>query len=282
MQAVDLQSLHVRDRFAEVVAAPDAALDLGEAALLIGAEEDPPVDIDAALDHLDELARAARTRLAGARDPRERLDRVLAFLVGEVGLRGNTEDYYDPRNSCLHVTLRRRVGLPITLTVLLIEVGRRVGLDIEGVGLPAHFLACTPALPGVWVDMFHRGRLLSEHECRGLLREKTGGAVEFRPEMLRPVTPRQILVRMLQNLKSLYTRRGALERALAASDRILLVAPGLAEEYRDRGLLQLERRAFRAASEDLNRYLVLAPLADDRGLIAARATAARSKARQAN
>lgn len=279
---MDAATQHVRDRFAEVAAAPDAALDLGEAALLIGAEEDPPLDLDAALERLDQLADAVAPRLRGFTSPRERLDLVLAYLVRELGFRGNEADYDDPRNSCLHTVLHRRLGLPITLSVLLIEVGRRVDLPVVGVGLPGHFLAAATELPGVYIDMFHGGRLLSEFEVRTLLRTRTQGAVEFDREMLRPVGTRQILLRMLQNLKHLYTRRGKLDRALAASDRILLLTPALAEEHRDRGLLQIQRRAFRAAVDDLNQYLSLAPMADDRHLIAARASEARARAKQAN
>ena len=276
---MDAETKFARARFAELAAAPDAALDLGEAALLIGGEEDPPFDLEAALEQLaDDVA----PRLRGFASPRERLDLLLAYLVRELGFRGNEAEYDDPRNSCLHTVMRRRVGLPITLSVLLIELGRRVGLPIVGVGLPAHFLASAVDLPGVYIDMFHGGRLLSEFECRTLLRSKTQGAVEFEREMLRPVSTRQILMRMLQNLKQLYTRRGKLDRALAASDRILLLAPAVADEHRDRGLLQIQRRAFRAAVEDLNRYLSLAPMADDRHVIAARVSEARTRARQAN
>jgi len=279
---MDPATQFVRDRFAELAAAPDAALDLAEAALLIGGEEDPPFDLDAALDQLDELADGVAPRLRGFSSPRERLDLLLAYLVRELGFRGNEAEYDDPRNSCLHTVMRRRVGLPITLCVLLIELGRRVGVPVVGVGFPAHFLAGAVELPGVYIDMFHGGRLLSEFECRTLLRTKTQGAVEFERDMLRPVSNRQILLRMLQNLKQLHTRRGRLERALAACDRILLLAPAAAEEHRDRGLLQIQRRAFRAAVEDLNRYLSLAPMADDRHVIAARVSEARTRARQAN
>ncbi len=273
---------HLRARFAELAAAPDAALDLGELATLIGAEEDPPVDVEGVLEQLDELADGVAPRLLGHPTPRERVDLLLAYLVRELGFRGNEAEYEDPRNSCMHLVLRRRIGLPITLSVLLIEIGRRVGVPIVGVGLPTHFLALAPDLPGVYIDMFHGGRLLSEHECKSLLRQRTQGAVEFDREMLRPVSTRQILLRMLQNLKHTHLRRGALDRALAASDRIILLAPALAEEHRDRGLLQMQRRAFRAAAEDLNHYLTLTPMADDRHTVAARASEARTRARQAN
>jgi regulator of sirC expression with transglutaminase-like and TPR domain len=282
MDVADRTPGHLRARFAELAEAPDAALDLGEMAALIGAEEDPPVDVDEVLERLDRLADGVAPRLRGFNSPRERVDLLIAYLARELGFRGDESEYDDPRNSCLHVVLRRRMGLPITLSVLLIEVARRVGLHVVGVGMPAHFLTLAVDLPGVYIDMFHGGRLLGEHECRELLRERTGGAVEFTRELLRPVSTRQILLRMLQNLKHTHLRRGQLDRALAASDRIVLLAPAFAEEHRDRGLLQMRRRAFRAASEDLNQYLSLAPMADDRHVIAARASEARARAKQAN
>lgn len=272
----------LRERFAVVVAAADHELDLGEAALLIGAEEDPPVELAAELARLDALADGVTPRLHGFRHPRDRLELVLAYLVRELGFRGNEADYYDPRNSYLHAVLRRRVGIPITLTVLLIEVGRRVGLRVAGVGLPAHFLAVAPDIPDTYVDMFHGGRVIGEAECRQLLRQKTDGAVSFEPGMLQPVTHKQILLRMLHNLKGVHTRKNDLERVVADCDRIILIAPDQADAHRDRGLVHLQRRAFRAAEEDFNNYLRLAPDADDRHIIAARAAAARTRARQAN
>lgn len=279
---MDARQQHARRQFARLAAAPDHAFDLAEAALWIGAEEDGPVEVDDYLARLDELAAPLRQRLQGLSTERERLDQLIAYLFREVGFQGNESDYYDPRNSYLHQVLDRRVGLPITLAVILIEVARRVGLRVAGVGFPAHFLALDLDLPQLFIDPFHGGRLLTEYECRVLLRQKTQGRVEFDRNQLRPISARQILVRMQQNLKSVHMSRGDLERALAASDRIILLAPASAEEYRDRGLTQLQRRAFRAAVADLNHYLSLSPMADDRQLIAARVAEALNKSRLLN
>lgn len=279
---MDARQQHARRQFATVAAAPDHALDLAEAALWIAAEEDGPIDVDRYLLRLDDLADHLRPRVRAVQPPRERLDQLLAYMFRERGFHGNDADYYDPKNSYLNHVLDRRVGLPITLTLVLIEVARRVGLRIAGVGFPAHFLAVDLDLPQLFIDAFHGGRLLTEYECRVMLRQKTQGRVEFDRNQLRPVTGRQLLVRMLQNLKSVHMGRGDLERALAASDRILLLAPAAAEEYRDRGLTHLQRRAFRAAVADLNHYLSLSPMADDRQLVAARVAEALSKAKMAN
>lgn len=279
---MDARKKYARDHFARLAQAPDHALDLAEAALWIGAEEEGPVDIEGYLAQLDALAAPLDARLHGVRVERERLDILIAYVFRELGFRGNESDYYDPRNSYLHQVLDRRIGLPITLAVVLIELARRVGVRLAGVGFPAHFLAVDLDLPQLYIDAFHGGRLLTEHECRAMLRQKTQGRVEFDRGQLRPVSPRQILVRMLQNLKSVHMGRGDLDRAIAASDRILLLAPSDAEEYRDRGLTHLQRRAFRAAVADLNHYLTLSPMADDRQLIAARAAEAMSKAKMVN
>lgn len=279
---MDARQHHARQQFTRLAAAPDPTLDLGETALWIGAEEDGPVDVEDYLTRLDALAATLRTRLSPDHTARERLDLLLAYVFRELGFHGNESDYYDPRNSYFHQVLDRRCGLPISLALLLIELARRVGLRVAGVGFPAHFLAVDLDLPQLYIDPFHGGRLLTEYECRVMLRQKTQGRIEFDRNQLRPVGGRQLLVRMLNNLKSVHLSRGDLERALAASDRILLLSPGAAEEYRDRGLCQLQRRAYRAAAEDLNHYLSLAPMADDRQLIAARAAEARNKARLAN
>ncbi len=279
---MDARQQHARRQFARLAAAPDSALDLAEAALWIGAEEDGPIDVDRYLDRFDELALPLRERLSPAQAPRERLDALIGYLFRERGFHGNEAEYYDPRNSYLHQVLDRRVGLPITLSLVLIEVARRVGMRLAGVGFPAHFLAVDLDLPQLFIDPFGGGRLLTEYECRVLLRQKTQGRVEFDRNQLKPVSGRQLLVRVLQNLKSVHTSRGDLDRALAASDRIILLAPSAAEEYRDRGLTQLQRRAFRAAVADLNHYLSLSPMADDRQLIAARVAEAHNKARMAN
>ncbi|MCY0993920.1 transglutaminase-like domain-containing protein [Nannocystis sp. ILAH1] len=279
---MDARQHHARQQFSRLAASPDHALDLGETALWIGAEEDGPVDVEDYLTRLDDLAATLRARLLPDHTARERLDQLLAFVFRELGFHGNESDYYDPRNSYFHQVLDRRCGLPISLALLLIELARRVGLRVAGVGFPAHFLAVDLDLPQLYIDPFHGGRLLTEYECRVMLRQKTQGRIEFDRNQLRPVGGRQLLVRMLNNLKSVHLSRGDLERALAASDRILLLSPGAAEEYRDRGLCQLQRRAYRAAAEDLNHYLSLAPMADDRQLIAARAAEARNKARLVN
>lgn len=258
----------VRERFARAVSVPDAQLDLGEAALLIAAEEYDGLDVTTELARLDELARQARIRIGDVSlgDPDELVRRFHRFLFGELGFKGNDEDYYDPRNSFLNDVLERRTGLPITLAAVYLEIGRRLGFPLEGVGFPGHFLAKW-VLPGdetreIVVDPFH-GSIVSERECRDLLERLSGGQLAFRPEMLDSLPTRGILARMLSNLKAVWIKRGDYVRAVSACDRILLLYPDAHAEMRDRGLLWLKLECFRPALVDLETFLTASPNAPD-------------------
>jgi regulator of sirC expression with transglutaminase-like and TPR domain len=245
-----------RARFAEIAALPDASIDLGEAAFVIAAEEYPALDVRQCLLRLDDLAAQVRPRLASATGAVERLALLTDYLHRERNLRGNEEEYYDPRNSYLNEVLDRGTGIPISLSVLYMEVGKRTGVPLEGIGFPAHFLLrLASAREGVYLDPFHGGSFLTEEDCRALLERLTGGQVPFDPRFLQPVSNRQILVRMLNNLKGIYLRQGAFEKAVAACDRILLLTPGSAREYRDRGAIYAQLEAFRLALADFEEYL---------------------------
>ena len=184
-------------RFTELVQGPEDELRLDEAALLIAAHAQPDLDIDAELAVLDELA-------AGI--PERTLDGWRRHLFVELGFTGNVKRYYDPANSFLNEVVRRRRGLPITLSVLAMEVGRRIGLRLEGVGMPGHFLLRNG--PEIYVDPFAAGRVMDRAECVERFRAVSGPGVPFDPAYLEPVGPRAILARMLNNLKSVYTGRG--------------------------------------------------------------------------
>lgn len=256
-----------RQRFAELVLRPDSEIDLGEAALLIAAEGCPGLDVDRWLARLDELAAALRPRLAGLDCEFARLGALLDFVYGDLGLRGNTDEYYDPRNSFLNEVLERRLGIPITLGVVCMEVGRRVGVPLAGVGFPGHFLLRHERHPQVVLDPFAGGRFLTPDDCIELLGRVSGGTVAFHPRLLRPLAPRQILLRMLCNLRGIYAIRGAARPLLAVLDRLLLLCPDDAENRRERGLLRLDCGDFWGGVADLERYLAGSPDASDaRGL----------------
>ena len=181
------------DRFHALVQGPEAALPLDEAALLLAAHAEPDLDVARQLARLDGVA---------ARCPERSVDGVRTLLFGELALQGNVDDYDDPRNSFLDQVLDRRVGIPISLSVLTIEVGRRVGVAFEGIGLPGHFLVRPVGDPVHLMDPFHHGRLLDVDGCASLFQSLYGPAAPFSPSLLVPVGPRQILARMLANLKN--------------------------------------------------------------------------------
>ena len=246
-----------RTRFTAIVAPSVPRIPLAEAALWIAAEEYPALDVEAYIDRLDEMAEAARPRLATADAP-ETITRFNEFVFDELGFGPNDEQYDDPRNSFLNDVIDRRVGIPITLSLVYTELCSRLGLPAVGVGFPGHFLVKWMGPSEVLIDPFFR-KVISRADCVERLKSSYGPQARLDEEMLAPATPRQIVVRMLRNLKHHYLGRGDLPRALAAVDRALLVCPDDATELRDRGILYCRLECYAAALRDLERYLVLAP-----------------------
>ncbi|MDQ1422760.1 MAG: hypothetical protein QOD72_258 [Acidimicrobiaceae bacterium] len=185
-----------RERFAELVAGSEAAIPLDEAALAIAATAQPGLEVATYLSKLDALA-------AGCRTPT--LDGLIAHMFRRDGFIGEVSHYYDPRNSFLNYVLDRRRGIPITLSIVTMEVGRRLGVPTAGVGLPGHFLLRDKVDPAVFVDPYHHGRLLDAEDCERLWRRQAGGDGEFSVDWLEPLGKRSILARVLGNLKSIYT-----------------------------------------------------------------------------
>jgi regulator of sirC expression with transglutaminase-like and TPR domain len=248
-----------RRQFSTLMARPDPQIDLAHAALLIAAEEYPELDVDAYRARLDAMGQALAGRLAAA-EPVERVQAISRYLFQEEGFRGNTEDYYDPRNSFLNQVLDRRTGIPISLSTIYIEVARRAGLAVEGVGLPGHFIVRVASGECEFlVDPFHGGALLSQDDCQQRLDRVYGGRVRMELAMLAVCSRRQILARMLRNLKAIYARAEDQPRTLAVVDLLLRVQPESVEDLRDRGLLHASLDCYGAAVRDLEAYLEKAP-----------------------
>jgi regulator of sirC expression with transglutaminase-like and TPR domain len=260
-------TISARERFAAIAGLPDERIDLAEAALWIAAEEQPGLDPAPWMARLDAMAADLSPRLDGVRDPLDRMARLAGFLADEIGLRGNAEDYYDPRNSLLNEVLARGLGIPITLALVYMEVGRRVDVPLQGVGFPGHFLLRHSRHDQLLFDPFDRGRPLTEEDCRARLDQLSGGTLAFDPRLLKPSSPRQILVRMLNNLWRIYLHRGDFLRALSALDRVLLLDGDDVGARRDRGLLSLRWGDPTRGIEDLQRYLALEPEAPDHAAI---------------
>ena len=201
-------------------------IDLAETALLIALGEYPDLDVGEERRALDSLASGASRRLGQEREPLAVANALSEYLFDEVGFRGNREDYYDPRNCFLNEVLRRRLGIPITLSLVYMEVGKRLGMLFEGVGMPGHFLVrINSGLEDLFIDPFHRGILLSGEECAHRLQEVAGTAVPWDRSYLAPVSNRELIARILRNLIAIYVRRSDQHRALKANEWLLTLQP---------------------------------------------------------
>jgi len=257
-----------RLEFQRIARLPDAEIDLAEAALWVAAEEYPGLDVARWLERLAGLAEAARVQLLGARSTSERIARLNAYLYEQQGFGGNRDDYYDPRNSFLNDVLERRTGIPITLAIVYLSVAQRAGVPALGVGFPGHFLVRCDEPEEILVDPF-AGAVVSRDECAEWLRTAAGADAPFDPRLLEPTPAREIVARLLRNLKQIWLAAEDWSRALACAERILLLTPNAPLELRDRGLLFARLECFAAAEADLRRFLALAP--NDAGADAVRA-----------
>jgi regulator of sirC expression with transglutaminase-like and TPR domain len=244
---------------------PDDQLDLALAATLIAQDLRPTVRATDVFRSLASLA-ARAPRLDGA-PPRARARALSEFLFRKEGFGPAPESAGHPAASDIDLVLRNRQGIPITLSLVLIEVARRTGLRLHGIGFPMRFLVGIPGDPDAYIDPWSRGRFLDRTACRGLLAELSGGKLPWREEFLAPATHKQIVQRMLRNLKELYLRRQDVARCLLAAQRLSALAPEDLEEVRDRGVLALHNCEWVRALSDLQRYLAGRPEAEDAPLI---------------
>lgn len=257
-----------RRRFEEIAGRPEPLLDLVEGSLVIALEEDPAIDLDRHLHEVQRWSEAVRERLEGSRDVERIVETINRLLFEEEGFHGEDDDYYDPRSALLSEALDRHAGLPITLSVLYLEVARRVGADVAGVSLPGRFLVkFTGPFGVVVVDPFDGGRVLTTVELQKILDGMFGGGVRLREHHLRSFSPREILARELAQLKAAYLAQHDLPRAAASIDRLLILDDRDAYEVRDRATLAMQMHAYRQAIELFERYLSLMPSADDRSRV---------------
>jgi regulator of sirC expression with transglutaminase-like and TPR domain len=232
---------------------------LDRAALELAMIDTPDLAPEPVLDRLNELAANLGDRLRNFNDGREFVEKAQAYLFEELGFHGNEQDFFDSRNSCLDQVLERRTGLPITLSVLYMEIARRLAMPVFGIGLPRHFvIQFDDGNYSAYIDPFHGGRVVTPQECFVL-----AGAPAADPVLLRRVSKKAIVMRMLQNLRGVYLRREDWARAVQTLDWLLIGAPELGPWYKQRGLLQLGMKRLQAARADLEKYLTLEPEAQD-------------------
>ena len=247
-----------RREFAKLAAKEPVPLARG--ALLIAKEEYPNLDIDEHLDKIATLAREAEPIVRAGEDTVERVQLLSHFLFELKGFEGNAENYNDPRNSFLNDVINRRLGLPITLSLVYLEVGRRLGINLYGVSFPNHFLVKAVDERGeLIIDPFVGGKILALDEIRARLTQIYGQPVELNPAMLKARGARHILARILRNLKIIYMGSSDWLRALSALDRIIMLEPRSLDELVERGGLYERLECFKAALDDYQSFLSQAP-----------------------
>jgi regulator of sirC expression with transglutaminase-like and TPR domain len=265
--------------FAQLVARDDARIELARACLMIAQDAYPGLNVDRYLGDIERMAIRLRSRLPQTGGAEERVVALNQFLYEDMGYWGNTEDYYDPRNSYLNEVIERKTGMPITMSILYMELGRRIGLPLEGVSFPGHFLVRLKLRGGMLVlDPFLGGAPQSEEELRSRVKRVIpDGVADDLPaadlpldQFLEPASNRQILSRVLRNLKGIYQRNGPPERMLDVLNRMLLVTPDASAELRDRGYVYQRLECYRAALKDLTDYTEREPDAADLDEVRAR------------
>ncbi|HEX3036920.1 MAG TPA: transglutaminase-like domain-containing protein [Thermodesulfobacteriota bacterium] len=247
----------------------EGEINLAKAALLLAKEiEYPDLDVYDYLRKIDLIANEVKRRTSGKTEPYSLIEEINGYLFYEEGFRGNEADYYDPRNSFLNEVLDRKTGIPITLSVLYMEIGRRVGFPVFGVGFPGHFIVKYSGAEGeVLIDPFNKGRIIAENDCQETLNQIYGREIKLQSDFLQTVTNRHILTRMLHNLKGIYISSKDYHKALSVTDMILLVSPMSLNELMDRGLLYYHLECFAQALSDLETYLRNAPKNEDTEVI---------------
>ena len=244
------------EQFQESTSGPSSTVPLARSALLIAKVEQPGVDVQVYERYIEQLSRTLETRIHPAAEPEAQIEAANRLLIEEEGFRGDTEQYEDPRNLLLHEVIERRAGIPITLAIIYVEVCRGAGLPMHPVGLPGHVIARLDAADEPrFIDVFNGGRLLTADGCRELVRSVYGSRTPFRDHFLDPVTPRQVLQRLLHNLKAGALRRGEEDRAERAIQMLLTLFPWDLDELRDRGMLRERLGRHQEALVDLEQYV---------------------------
>ena len=243
-----------RQEFARLIARPEEDLDLGRAALLVAGEEYPGLDVAEHLRLLDRFAAAVRERAPDGMPDVERGRLLGRYLFGELGFQGNAADYYNPDNSYFNRVLETQTGIPITLSLLFLEVGRRIGLRCRGVGMPGHFLIGLEG-EGVYFDPFNGGEALTADDCRRLAEGLFGPRMTWNDGYLTPCTKYEFLFRMLNNLKVVYERTDAPGKTLGVIQRMIMVSPEATALHQDMAAIHYQLQQYRAAIRSLETYL---------------------------
>lgn len=250
----------IRKKFSSLAELPDEEIDLVGAALLIARVSYPRLDEAVYRQYLSELTGRLRSRLNKTDRPVAMIEKLNRILFEEEGFRGNRHNYFDPDNSFINRVVDRKLGIPITLSLIYTEVGKKAGMNLSGIALPVHFITALFHESGrTLIDPFKQGEILSEEECRTMVRRRLGEESAFDTRQLSPARPKEILIRMLRNLKAIYLQTHNDMKAFQMLHWILTLDPGSKAELRERGLLYEALGNTDRAAEDLERYIALSP-----------------------
>lgn len=257
-----------QQRFYQEINQPDEQINLAKASLYFCATQYPTLNFEQYLKTLDVIAEKIRERLPDRAYPLKIIKSINQYLFDDLGFRGNSSNYYDPRNSFLNEVIDRRTGIPITLSVVYLEIAKRIDFPMVGIGMPGHFLI-RPDFEevGIFVDAFNQGEILFEQDCQERLSQVYQQSMKLEPQFLAPVSKKEILLRMLTNLKLIYINNQQLSKALTTVEQILMLVPDNTRGLRDRGILYYQLNELEKANEDLENYLKLVPDAEDRDII---------------
>jgi regulator of sirC expression with transglutaminase-like and TPR domain len=251
-------------RLGEIFQQPETEIDLGRAALALARIEYPDLDEDANVERLRGFAEQLRPKLPPGLASNEVIAAMSRHLFEDLGFCGNAGEYFDPRNSFLNDVIERRTGIPITLSIVYLEVARHLDLPYFGVGLPGHFLVkYDDGKRRVFVDPFHGGRTLKRNQCQKWLRETLGRRVVLREHDFSVVDKGYIIRRMLNNLRDIYLNSRRYRKGLEVLEMMTVLSPGSTEEIKQRAWLHYELGQRKQARADLETYLSLCPQADD-------------------
>jgi regulator of sirC expression with transglutaminase-like and TPR domain len=253
--------------FERLMKKPEQQVRLAEAALYIASDEYPEIDIRLYLNLLNEWSTTLKKTVSRKPAP-SRLEVLNDLLFEKMQFSGNIDNYYDPKNSFLNHVIDSRKGIPISLSVIYLELAWNLGLDAAGVGFPGHFLVrINDDGKFLYVDSFYRGRVMTVSDCMEFWNDISEGELEFQDSFLTSINKRQILIRMLRNLKSIYLEQKNYKKLISVLDKIVILHPQLPDEVRDRGIIHYQMQAYRLALKDFEYYLSTAPESDDAGVI---------------
>ena len=254
--------------FAQEVSEENKTIDLAKASLYYAQTEYPNLNIQKYLDYLDRTAAEINKSMTQERYPLQIIKAINHYLFERFNFQGNHQDYYSPENSYLNRVIEQKKGIPITLSVVYLEIAKRLNFPMVGIGMPGHFLI-RPDFEnaGIFVDVFNQGEILFEQDCEAKLRQLYQKEVRLKPHFLAPVNNHQILARMLNNLKQIYLHQRQFDKVLSIVEGILMIFPHNPYEIRDRGLLRYEMARWQEATQDLKFYLDTVPDAEDSPMI---------------